>query len=399
MGWTVNQISKLSKISTDSLRYYDKMGIISPKRKENGYRYYDERDLILLKYTTVMKYAQFSLAEIKLILNSFGKEPTDDCNKINREILSCKHIELSAKIKNFKTIVNLIETALSMIHTKNDYKENEKSLMNLSWKFIRHWKKEFLKMNKKVLLSILSIATVTFATAEASSGSNNMPIRAGFAAAYSQSPYKAYDNRIKPYPLLNYKQNKFFIRGKEAGFEIFKKGSHKMDLSLSYYDLEFKNKNTSNDQTKMLDNRKSTLTADIAYSFISPSGIARLKTSFDILNHSNGLLLDLSYCHPLKINKRFQFNPGLGIEWANKKQNDYYYSISQHEALKSGLPQYRADSGFSPYIFLEANYNLSKKFDVFIAGRLNFLSSEIKDSPMTNKSKTASLALGLQYNF
>lgn len=128
MGWTVNQISKLSKISTDSLRYYEKMGIISPKRKENGYRYYDERDLILLKYTTVMKYAQFSLAEIKLILNSFGKEPTDDCNKINREILSCKHIELSAKIKNFKTIVNLIETALSMIHTKNDYKENEKKL-------------------------------------------------------------------------------------------------------------------------------------------------------------------------------------------------------------------------------------------------------------------------------
>lgn len=128
MGWTVNQISKLSKISTDSLRYYDKIGIVSPKRGENGYRYYDERDLILLKYITVMKYAQFSLAEIKLILNSFGKEPSDDCNKINREILSCKHIELTVKVKNFKTILKLIETALSMIHTKDDYKKNEEKL-------------------------------------------------------------------------------------------------------------------------------------------------------------------------------------------------------------------------------------------------------------------------------
>ena len=96
--------------------------------KENGYRYYDERDLIFLKYIAVMKYAQFSLAEIKLVLVSFGKEPDDDCNRINREILLCKHVELTERIKNFKNIVKLIESALSMIATKNDYKENEKRL-------------------------------------------------------------------------------------------------------------------------------------------------------------------------------------------------------------------------------------------------------------------------------
>lgn len=251
-------------------------------------------------------------------------------------------------------------------------------------------------MNKKIALLILSTAAAVTPVAEAS---NSIQLHAGFATVYSQSPYKAYDNKTKIYPLLNYKQGKFFLRGKEAGFEVWKKDSHKLDLGISYYDLEFKRKNTSNIQMKLLDDRKSTMTADLAYSFIMPSGIARLKTSFDILNKSNGLLLDLSYSAPLKLHRQFQLTPGAGIEWADKKQNDYYYGISHTESLKSTLPQYRANSGFSPYIFLEANYTLSNNFNAFIAGRLKFLSKEIKDSPMTGKSKTASLALGVQYKF
>lgn len=128
MGWTVKKVSKISKVPTDSLRYYDKLGIVSPKRQENGYRYYDERDLILLQYIAVMKYAQFSLAEIKLVLNSFGKQPDDDCNRMNREILLCKKIELTDKIRNFKNILKLIDTSLSMIGSKEDYRKNEKKL-------------------------------------------------------------------------------------------------------------------------------------------------------------------------------------------------------------------------------------------------------------------------------
>ena len=65
MDFTVKQIAELTGVTADTLRYYDKEGIVSPKRHENGYRYYDEKDVKALKYLVVLKYAQFSLAEVR----------------------------------------------------------------------------------------------------------------------------------------------------------------------------------------------------------------------------------------------------------------------------------------------------------------------------------------------
>ena len=60
MTWTIRQISKMTGVSTDSLRFYEKLGILKPHRKDNGYRPYDEYDYKALQYIVVMKYAHFS---------------------------------------------------------------------------------------------------------------------------------------------------------------------------------------------------------------------------------------------------------------------------------------------------------------------------------------------------
>lgn len=254
-------------------------------------------------------------------------------------------------------------------------------------------------MKAKIFVLLLSMGTSTFSAVEAKENHTDEKWSIGAAVSHSQSPYKSYDNDTKVWPMLNYSKGKFFIRGKELGFEVWKSGAHKVDLGVSYYDLEFKRKDTSNAQLKMLDNRKATMMADISYSFASSTGGIKLKTSFDILDKSNGLLLDISYRYRLEVNKNLKLNPGLGLEWANKKQNDYYYGIASTEAMRSGLPSYSAKSGLTPYLFLEARYDMSKKLNVFVAGRINFLSSEIKDSPMVGKSTTTSVAAGLQYSF
>lgn len=36
----IGEIAKLYHIGTDSLRYYEKLGILTPKRSENDYRLY-----------------------------------------------------------------------------------------------------------------------------------------------------------------------------------------------------------------------------------------------------------------------------------------------------------------------------------------------------------------------
>ena len=41
----IGEISKMYHIGTDSLRYYEKIGILSPKRGENQYRLYRTEDI------------------------------------------------------------------------------------------------------------------------------------------------------------------------------------------------------------------------------------------------------------------------------------------------------------------------------------------------------------------
>lgn len=48
--YSIGEVAKILNISTSKLRYYDKNDIISHEiRKENGYRYYSEKQIVLLK--------------------------------------------------------------------------------------------------------------------------------------------------------------------------------------------------------------------------------------------------------------------------------------------------------------------------------------------------------------
>lgn len=261
------------------------------------------------------------------------------------------------------------------------------------------------KVSKKIMMLafIFGISAFAHAGAEESKSKEENESKEewtiGVAASRSTTPYKSYDKNNGVWPVVSYSNGKFFVRGNEAGVQVWKNGPHLVEVGVSYYDFEFNRKDTSHHQLKMLDKRKSTAMFDASYSYVSPAGIAKIKTSWDILDHSDGFLVDLSYRYPLAMEKDFKVFSGIGVEWANGNQHDYYYGVSSAESLRSGLSPYHAGSGFSTYLVIEAKYDITKKLSVFAVGRLNFLSDEIKDSPMTSKSTTTSIAGGVQYKF
>ena len=128
MAWNIKQMAQMSGIPTDSLRYYDKLGIVSPKRAENGYRYYDEKDYIYLQYVSVMKYAHFSLAEIKTVIQGLGLGADEECNRGNLNIFTGKRTELLEMIKNYQGIIKLLDNLLPMINGCKTYGENEEQI-------------------------------------------------------------------------------------------------------------------------------------------------------------------------------------------------------------------------------------------------------------------------------
>ena len=69
-SYTIHEISKLYNIGKDSLRYYEKLGILCPKRADNGYRMYTSHDIYRLNVIKDMRSLGFSMAQIQEYLEN-----------------------------------------------------------------------------------------------------------------------------------------------------------------------------------------------------------------------------------------------------------------------------------------------------------------------------------------
>ena len=63
--YKISEISKLYNIGPDSLRYYEQLGILKPKRDTNGYRLYGLHELYKLNMIRDLWSLDFSMDQIK----------------------------------------------------------------------------------------------------------------------------------------------------------------------------------------------------------------------------------------------------------------------------------------------------------------------------------------------
>ena len=65
----ISQLAKAINVSTDTVRYYEKQGLVSaPQRQANGYRSYTDTHIELLRFVRGAQALGFSLAEIRALL-------------------------------------------------------------------------------------------------------------------------------------------------------------------------------------------------------------------------------------------------------------------------------------------------------------------------------------------
>jgi DNA-binding transcriptional MerR regulator len=105
MRYTVNTLAKISGVSVRTLHWYDEIGILKPAYYEaNGYRYYEEEQLLLLQQILFFRELGFSLNEIKRIVES------DEFDKIEALQSHQRHLEqvLDRTHQKIKTIEKTI---------------------------------------------------------------------------------------------------------------------------------------------------------------------------------------------------------------------------------------------------------------------------------------------------
>jgi DNA-binding transcriptional MerR regulator len=73
MGYYLrSQIARDAGVTMETLRFYERKGLIQPARGHNGYRWYSEATLDRLRFINRAKGAGFTLDEIKQTLDLFA---------------------------------------------------------------------------------------------------------------------------------------------------------------------------------------------------------------------------------------------------------------------------------------------------------------------------------------
>ncbi|MFV5899180.1 MerR family transcriptional regulator [Enterococcus faecalis] len=106
--YTINQLAKDLNVPVSTIRYYEKKGVIFPKREANNYRAFNEHDKNQLRLILVMKYSGFTLKQIKELL-SLSDLPDDACKTNTDKMISKKREELLDKINIYKQVISLLD--------------------------------------------------------------------------------------------------------------------------------------------------------------------------------------------------------------------------------------------------------------------------------------------------
>ena len=105
----IGKFSKESGVSIDTLRYYDKIGVLVPE-KINNRRQYNKDDMAIVHLILELKTCDFSLDEIKDIL---------DMERIVEEAVEDNHLQILLDLKTtfFQKKMNMIKKMDNMMST------------------------------------------------------------------------------------------------------------------------------------------------------------------------------------------------------------------------------------------------------------------------------------------
>ncbi|KTD56581.1 mercury resistance transcriptional regulator SkgA [Legionella santicrucis] len=176
MVYTINQLAKLSGVSTRTLRFYDEIGLLAPAfYGENQYRYYKEEQLLLLQQILFFRELGLSLNDIQRILSS------NDFDKIKS--LNAHKSMLRSGLKRTATLIKTIDKTISHLRGKIimrdaemydgfdpiKQQEHEKYMLDTgimsqkqiddSWQRVSHWRKhdweQFKEAGEKLHVAIV----------------------------------------------------------------------------------------------------------------------------------------------------------------------------------------------------------------------------------------------------
>ena len=118
MAYSIKKIADLAGVTTRALRYYDEIGLLSPAGiGENGYRYYDQGNLMRLQQILFFRELDVPLDDIQLIMSQ------PDFNLVGA--LENHRKALKNRASRLEKLINTVDRTIDTIKGENIMKEQE----------------------------------------------------------------------------------------------------------------------------------------------------------------------------------------------------------------------------------------------------------------------------------
>ncbi len=99
-NYTISEISRLFGIGIDSLRYYERIGVVSPQRGANGYRLYDLDDMYKLSLIKDLRRLDLPMKDIKSYLDQQTLASTQALLEQESALLQERIVQLQGNLQS-----------------------------------------------------------------------------------------------------------------------------------------------------------------------------------------------------------------------------------------------------------------------------------------------------------
>lgn len=118
-SYSIRELSELAGVSARTLRYYDEIGLLKPLYvNDAGYRYYGEKEVVLLQQILFYRERGFDLSRIQKILY---QEDFDIMTALNEHLL-----ELEEKKHYMETLIQSVRQTISSMKGECEMSDKEK---------------------------------------------------------------------------------------------------------------------------------------------------------------------------------------------------------------------------------------------------------------------------------
>ncbi len=245
-----------------------------------------------------------------------------------------------------------------------------------------------------LVLLVFTWSNSSFAAAS-SAGGRQQTFTLGLGAAFSSNPYRGADSEIIPLPLLTYERERFFVRGTNVGYHLYKQKDLTLSLLGSYRMAGYDSGDSAFLQG--MADRDGTLEAGLQASLETSLGQFRATLLSDVLDEHNGHEAKLTFSKRFPL-QNFFVSPSVSVIWQSGQLADYYYGVRATEATIA-RPAYQVDSSILMQLGLMMNYLFNERWS--ISGRIAVtrLADEISDSPIVEDDQVTSAFIGVGYRF